>query len=82
MVKTNKQIAKLHKAAMECIKHLVIAKGFSLDKAEEAVLATLKESESYIKAGLINETIQSLQMIHMDKTPEAAASSLIKSLLK
>ena len=61
---------------------MVIKKGVSINQAEEMVLATLKESEHYLRNGLIDETIASLRMIHMDETPEQAATKLIKSLLK
>lgn len=78
----HKSMVKLHKAAMECIKHLVIKRGVSISQAEEMIMTTLKESEHYIKNGMVNETIASLRMIHMDETPEQAANKLIKSLLK
>jgi len=82
MANVNTQMKKLHAAAMDCIKHLVLVKKISVDKAEEMVLETLKESEAYIKAGMVNETIQTLKMIHMDKSPESAAQDTIKSILK
>jgi hypothetical protein len=84
MAKTtaNKQMAKLHKVCMDCMKYLVIKKGVTIDQAEAMVMETLKESEHYLKAGMVNETIASLKMIHMDESPEKAAQDLIKSLMK
>lgn len=82
MAKANKSMVAIHKVAMECIKHLVIKKGVSINEAEEMLMTTLKESEYYIKNGMVDETIASLRMIHMDETPEQAATKLIKSLLK
>ena len=82
MANVNAQMKKIHKVAMECIKYLVTKKGISIKQAEDMVLTTLKESEHYMKAGMVEETIASLRMIHMDETPEQAASKLIKSLLK
>ncbi len=76
------EMKKIHKVSMDCIKHLVITKGFSVNQAEEMVITTLKESDHYIKAGMVEETIASLRMIHMDESPEQAASKLIQSLLK
>ena len=84
MANTNihKSIVKIHKVSIECIKHLVIAKGYSITDAENMVLAMLKESEHYIKNGMVNETIATLKMTFMDQTVEQASSELIKSLLK
>jgi hypothetical protein len=82
MVITKAQLQKVHNVAMECIKHLVIAKGVSVNQAEDMVLQTLKESEAYMKAGMINETIASLKMIHMDQSVDRAAKELLKSLSK
>ena len=82
MANINSQMKKLHKVAMDCIKHLVIAKGYTVNQAEAMVMQTLKESDHYLKAGMINETIASLKMIHMDQSPEQAAAELIKGLLK
>jgi len=82
MANVNAQMKKVHKVAMECIKHLVIVKKFSVNQAEEMVLTTLKESEHYLKNGMVNETIASLKMIHMDQTPEQAAKEMIKSILR
>jgi hypothetical protein len=82
MAITKAQLQKVHNVAMECIKHLVIAKGVSVNQAEDMVLQTLKESEAYMKAGMINETVASLKMIHMDQSPEQAAKEMLKSLLK
>ena len=82
MANTNAQMKKIHKVAMDCIKHLVIVKKFSVKQAEDMVMETLKESEHYLRNGMVNETIASLKMIHMDQTPEQAAKELIKSLLK
>jgi len=82
MANTNAQMKKIHKVAMDCIKHLVIAKGFTVNQAEEMVLQTLKESEHYLKAGMVDETIASLKMIHMDQSTESAAREMVKSLLK
>jgi hypothetical protein len=73
---------KVHSVAMDCIKHLVIVKKFSVNQAEDMVMQTLKESEHYLRNGMVNETIASLKMIHMDQSPEQAAAILIKSLLK
>lgn len=80
-MKNSKSLQKLHKVAMECIKHLVIVKKFTVNQAEEMVMTTLKESEHYLKNGMINETIASLKMIHMDQTPEQSAKEIIKSFL-
>jgi len=82
MAMVNAKMKKVHKTAMECIKYMVIKKGVSINQAEEMVMTTLKESEHYLRNGLIDETIASLRMIHMDETPEQAATKLIKSLLK
>jgi hypothetical protein len=82
MANTNAQMKKIHKVAMDCIKHLVIVKKFSVKQAEDMVMETLKESEHYLRNGMVNETISSLKMIHMDQTPEQAAKEMIKSLLK
>lgn len=82
MANTNAQMKKIHKVAMDCIKHLVIVKKFSVNQAEEMVLTTLKESEHYLKNGMINETIASLKMIHMDQSPEQAAREMIKTILR
>jgi len=82
MANVNAQIKKLHKVAMDCIKHLVIVKKFSVNQAEEMVMTTLKESEHYLKNGMVNETIASLKMIHMDQSPEQAANEMIKSILR
>ena len=56
---------KLHETSMKCIVSLV-KKGYKIDEAEKMVLETLKESEPYIKNGMINETVLSLQMIYLD----------------
>jgi hypothetical protein len=82
MANVNAQMKKVHKVAMDCIKHLVIVKKFSVNQAEDMVMQTLKESEHYLRNGMVNETISSLKMIHMDQTPEQAAKEMIKSLLK
>ena len=82
MANTNAQMKKIHKVAMDCIKHLVIVKKFTPNQAEEMVLTTLKESEHYLKNEMIDETIASLKMIHMDQSPEQAAREMIKSILR
>ena len=71
------QLQKVHKVAMECIKYLVIAKGVSVNQAEEMVTQTLKESEALIRAGRFNETITSLKMIYMDESVGLAAKKLL-----
>ena len=73
---------KVHKVAMDCIVHLVTQKGYTADAAETMVMATLKESEHYLRNGLIDETIATLKMVHMDQTVESAAAELIKNLIK
>lgn len=78
----NSKMKKVHKTAMDCIKHLVIVKKLSVNQAEEMVMQTLKESEHYLRNGMVNETIASLKMIHMDQSPEQAAKDMIKSLLR
>jgi len=80
--KVHNSMVKIHKVSMDCIKHLVIAKGYSVTDAENMVLAVLKESEHYLKNGMVNETIATLKMTFMDQTVEQASSELIKSLLK
>ena len=75
-------MVKLHKVSMDCIKHLVIAKGYTVDQAESMVLTTLKESEEYLKRGMVNETIATLKMTFLDQSTEQASAELIKSLLK
>jgi len=80
--KVHKSMVKLHKVSMDCIKHLVIVKGYSANEAENMVLTVLKESEHYLKNGMVDETIATLKMTFMDQTVEQASSELIKSLLK
>jgi len=80
--KVHKSMVKLHKVSVECIKHLVIVKGYSVTDAENMVLTILKESEDYLKNGMVDETIATLKMTLMDQTVEKASSELIKSLLK
>jgi hypothetical protein len=76
------KMVKLHKVSMDCIKHLVIVKGYTPDQAESMVLTVLKESQEYLKKGMVNETIATLKMTFMDQSVEQASSELIKSLLK
>ena len=78
MKTTKVQLQKVHKVAMECIKYLIIAKGVSVNQAEEMVTQTLKESEALIRAGRFNETITSLKMIYMDESVGLAAKKLLK----
>ena len=78
----HKSMVKLHKVSMDCIKHLVITKGYSVNDAENMVMKVLKESEHYLKNGMVDETIATMKMTFMDKTVEQASSELIKSLLK
>ena len=80
--KVHKSMVKIHKVSMDCIKHLVIAKGVSVTEAENMVLTVLKESEHYLKNGMVDETIATLKMTFMDQTVEQASSELIKSLIK
>jgi len=80
--KVHKQMEKLHKVSMDCMKHLVIKGGYTIDQAEAMVMKTLKESEHYIKAGMFDETIATMKMVYLDQTPEQAAQELIKSMLK
>ncbi len=80
--KLGKQMEKLHKVCMDCMKHLVIKGGYTIDEAEAMVMKTLKESEQYLKAGMVDETIATLKMVYLDQTPEQAAQELIKSMLK
>ena len=80
--KVNSQMKKVHVAAMDCIRHLVTVKGFTVEQAEDMVLITLKESSDYLQNGMVNETIASLKMIHMDQSPEQAATDMLKSFLK
>jgi hypothetical protein len=46
------------------------------------VLTILKESEHYLKNGLVDETIATLKMTLMGQTVEQASSELIKSFIK
>jgi hypothetical protein len=80
--KLGRQMEKLHKVSMDCMKHLVIKGGYTIDQAEAMVMKTLKESEHYLKAGMVDETIATLKMVHMDQSPEQAAQDLLKSMLK
>jgi hypothetical protein len=75
-------MVKLHKASMDCVKHLVINKGYTVKTAEDMVLTTLQESADYIQNGLIDETIAVLKMTYMDQSPEQAAVDILKKVFK
>jgi len=76
------QMKKVHKTSMDCIKHLVINKGYTAKQAEDMVLETLKESAHYIQAGLVEETIATLKMTYLDQSVSDAAKDVIKQFLK
>jgi hypothetical protein len=64
-VKIDPRMQKLHQTAMLSIAALM-KKGYSNSEAESMVLTTLKESDHYLKNGMINETITCLKMIYLD----------------
>jgi len=56
---------ELHAVMMKCIAKLVTNQGYKLEDAEKMVMATLHESESYLKKGLFSETAQAMKMIYL-----------------
>ena len=76
------QMKKVHKTSMDCIKHLVTKKGYTIQQAEDMVMQTLKESAHYLQAGLAEETIATLKMTYLDQSVEDAAKDIIKQFLK
>lgn len=65
---TQRQIKRLQKTAVECIKHLCICEGMTIKDAEKMVMTTLHESAEYLNKGMVESTITSLRMIHMGET--------------
>ena len=64
--KVPKEFQKLHNVSVHCVNHLRRTKGIPLKEAEDMVLEVLKESEPYLKAGMVSTTIASLKMIFLD----------------
>jgi len=63
-VKKSAALQALHQTCMLCIAALE-KKGYSNQEAESMVLGTLKESEEYLKNGMITATSMSLRMIYL-----------------
>ena len=65
--KVPKGMKELHGVMMKCIAELVSNQGYKLEDAEKMVMATLHESDAYLKKGLFAETTQAMKMIYLTK---------------
>jgi hypothetical protein len=82
MALTKSKLQKLQKVSVQCVEHLIIRKGQKPSDAENMVLEILKESDSYIRSGMIDSVIATLKMTFLDQSIEDASQDILKSLLK
>lgn len=82
MALSKSKLQKLQKVSVQCIENLIINHNETPTNAEKMVLEILKESDSYIRAGMIDSVIATLKMTFLDQSIEEASQDIINSILK
>jgi len=82
MAISKQKLLKLNSVAQQCVLHLNRNEAIPFTKAEDMVLAIIKESESLIRSGQIELVIATLKMTFLNQSLEKASSGLLKSFIK